>query len=151
METVTVMIIKFVSSVIAFAIGMDLFFDATFVDILSFSLFVTIVSYVIGDRIILPRLGNTTATIADFLLTYTSVWIFGSILLDNYMQIAWGSILSAVLISAVEVFVHHYLLNLMSSHRNNAEHKPFTFDRMPAYETEFAKEHESEDEKEPKK
>ena len=48
------------------------------------------------DKIILNRIGNTGAIMSDFLLTYLSVWIFGNILLDNYMQIAWGSILSAI-------------------------------------------------------
>ncbi len=41
------------------------------------------------DKIILNRIGNTGAIMSDFLLTYLSVWIFGNILLDNYMQIAW--------------------------------------------------------------
>ncbi|WP_460292011.1 DUF2512 family protein, partial [Bacillus cereus] len=42
--------------------------------------FVTIVSYMFVDKIILNRIGNTGAIMSDFLLTYLSVWIFGNIL-----------------------------------------------------------------------
>ncbi|MFC3883922.1 YndM family protein [Bacillus songklensis] len=139
MKNTTVLLVKFISCIIAFAIGLDLFFDATIVDILSFSLVVTIISYILGDRIILPHFGNTTATVVDFLLTYMSVWIFGNILLDNYLQIAWGSILSAIVITAAEIFVHRYLLKRIPAGRTN-ERQQTSFNRRLAYGTEFAEE-----------
>lgn len=108
MNDFTVVLIKFISCIIAFSIGLALFFPATFVQIISFSLFVTIVSYMFVDKIILNRIGNTGAIMSDFLLTYLSVWIFGNILLDNYMQIAWGSILSAIVFTLSEVIVHRF-------------------------------------------
>ena len=55
MKHITVLLVKFISCIIAFAVGLDLFFDANIVDILSFSLFVTVVSYMLGDRIVLPN------------------------------------------------------------------------------------------------
>jgi hypothetical protein len=63
----------------------------------------------LGDRIILPRLGNRNALIADFFLVYASVWVFGSVLLNSYLQIAWGSVIAAGIITLSEVFVHRYL------------------------------------------
>ncbi|WP_394138128.1 YndM family protein [Cytobacillus oceanisediminis] len=113
MNNTMILLIKFVSSVIAFAIALDLFFDAAFTDIVSFSLLVTIMSYMLGDRIILPRLGNRNALIADFFLVYAAVWVFGSVLLNSYLQIAWGSVIAAGIITLSEVFVHRYLLNRM--------------------------------------
>lgn len=139
MNHITIMLIKFISCMIAFAIGLDLFFDETIVDIFSFSLFVTIASYMLGDQIILPRAGNTAALMIDFLFTYMSVWIFGSVLLDNYMQIAWGSILSAIIITGAEIFVHRYLMDRIATYQT-IERKPFTFNRSLAYGTEFAEE-----------
>ncbi|GLB61277.1 YndM family protein [Cytobacillus sp. NCCP-133] len=115
MNQTMIFILKFVSSLIAFAIALDLFFDATFADILSFSLLVTVMSYLLGDRMILPRLGNRNALIADFFLVYASVWVFGSVLLNSYLQIAWGSIIAAGIITLAEVFVHSYLLNRMEA------------------------------------
>lgn len=139
MKRTTVLLLKFISCVIAFWIALDLFFDATIVDILSFSLLITITSYMLGDRIILPNFGNAPASIIDFLLTYMSVWIFGSILLDNYLQIAWGSIISAILITGTEVFVHRYLMDHLSAGETK-ERPQIHFNRRLAYGTEFAEE-----------
>ncbi|KKI94066.1 membrane protein [Bacillus sp. SA1-12] len=138
MKQLTILLIKFVTCMIAFGLGLDLFFDATMVDIVSFSLFVTIVSYVLGDRIILPQIGRRAATVADFVLTYLSVWIFGSILLDNYMQIAWGSIISAVIITAAEVFVHLFLQERISG--SLPERRNTGINPSLAFGTEFGEE-----------
>lgn len=126
-----VLLFKFISCIIAFAIGLDLFFDATIVDIITFSLFVTIVSSVFVDPIILNRIGNSAAIMTDFLLAYLSVWIFGSVLLDNYIQIAWGSILSAIIFTLSEVFVHRF---------SYASNERVQISRRVAYGTEFAEE-----------
>jgi hypothetical protein len=148
MKQATVLLIKFVTCMIAFGLGLDLFFDATFVDILTFSLFVTIVSYVVGERVILPQLGKRAAAVADFLLTYASVWLFGSILLENYLQIAWGSIISAIIVTAAEVFVHLFLDEQVTSTRTSERRKPGISPSL-AYGTEFAEEENVRDLKQP--
>lgn len=139
MKNATILLVKFVSCVIAFAIGLDLFFDASISDILSFSLLITVVSYMLGDRIVLPHWGNAAATAVDFFLVYVSVWIFGNVLLHSYLQIAWGSILSAIIIGAVEVFVHAYLGDGISMGRER-DRRRADFNPRVAYGTEFAEE-----------
>ncbi|KEF36745.1 Protein of unknown function (DUF2512) [Schinkia azotoformans MEV2011] len=114
-----VFLIKFVTCIVAYAVALDLFFDATWADIISFSLLTTVVSYSLGDRILLPRIGNMNAIIADFLLSYSIVWAFGSVLLNSYLQIAWGSIISAVIITAGEYFVHRILLKSILEENKN--------------------------------
>lgn len=140
MKQLTILLIKFITCVIAFTIGLDLFFDATIVDILSFSLFITIVSYVIGDTIILRQLGKQAATAVDFLLVYLSVWIFGSIFLDNYVQIGWGSIISALIITIAEIFVHSFLNERMPAKQMTEREQHSGFNPALAYGTEFAEE-----------
>jgi hypothetical protein len=137
MRHFTILLVKFISCIVAFAIGLDLFFNATIVDIVTFSLTVTIISFMIGDRMVLPHFGNTSATMVDFIISYVSVWIFGTILLNNYMQLAWGSIISATIISFAEVFVHHYLLSHSPTVREEARK---TYNPRLAFGTEFAKE-----------
>ena len=119
MRDVSALIIKFVVSLIAYAVGFDLFFNATWTQVVWFSVLTTIVSYLAGERIMLSRIGNTKSLIADFLMSYAIVWVFGSVLLNNYMQIAWGSIISAVIITAGEFFVHRLLLH--SRHEDNRD------------------------------
>jgi hypothetical protein len=138
MNNIMALIIKFVTSMIAYAVGLDLFFNATWTDIVLFSVLLTVVSYLAGDRILLPLIGNMNALISDFLLSYMLVWIFGSVLLDNYLQIAWGSIISAVMITIGEYFVHRLLLRSMSEGKRNSSGAP---NRL-AYEMEMSEEHE---------
>lgn len=138
MNHITILLIKFITCLIAFYIGLDLFFEATMTDIVSFSLLVTTVSYLIGDRILLPRLGNVNSVIVDFMLSYTIVWIFGSVLLNNYLQIAWGSLIAAVIISAAEVLIHRFIQS------GNADDQMIRRNRLsinhPAYGMEMAEE-----------
>lgn len=143
MNQLTVLLIKFISCLLAFAIGLDLFFDATIGDIVSFSLLVTVVSYLLGDKILLPIVGNRKALIVDFFLAYMIVWIFGSVLLENYLQIAWGSILSASLISVAEMVVHRVL------HRyNDTKEKMISgFNPKMVYGMEMAEEQDPRDKK----
>lgn len=102
-------LIKMTISVVAYTIGLDLFFDASLAEILSFSLALTIMSFLIVDKMILPTLGSTKSLIIDFFLAYGIVWLFGNIVLNNYLQIAWGSIISAIIVTIGEVYVHYML------------------------------------------
>jgi len=106
---ITALVLKFVTGLVAYAVGLDLFFSASWIDILSFSLTLTIISYFIGDKILLPRIGNANALVVDFFLSYAVVWLFGSVLFNSYRQIGWGSIISAIVITAGEFFVHRML------------------------------------------
>ncbi|WP_416825816.1 YndM family protein [Ectobacillus polymachus] len=136
MKQSTLFLMKFLSSVIAFSIGLAIFFPATITEVLSFSLFVTIVSYVLVENIILPRMGNGTAIIVDFLITYISVWIFGNVLLDNYLQIAWGSIISAGLLAAAALLIHRFSWREILRSTRTKKHVPF----QTSYGTEFSDE-----------
>lgn len=93
-------------------------------------------------------MGNRDAIIVEFVLTYMSVWIFGTLLLDSYVQIAWGSIISAAIITFAEVFVHRYLFNHIET-KHTARTRP-TFKRKLAYDTEFAEEQHVENKENPK-
>jgi hypothetical protein len=137
MRQVTILLMKFITCLVAFAIGLDLFFDATMAHIVSFSLVVTAVTYVLGDRILLSRIGNSQTLISEFLLAYTSVWLFGSVLLDSYLQIAWASIISATIIIAAEAVIHRYILQTVADKSRNPV-QPVT--RKPAYGMEMAEE-----------
>jgi hypothetical protein len=132
------LIIKFVVCLVAYGLGLDLFFNATWVDIVLFSVLTTVVSYLAGDRILLWRIGNKDALIADFLLSYMIVWIFGSVLFNNYLQIAWGSIISAVIITTGELFVHKMLLGSIPE---RYKQRGITPNRL-AYGMEMSEEHE---------
>ncbi|WP_409305690.1 YndM family protein [Peribacillus sp. SCS-155] len=141
LKLITVLLIKFITCLAAFAIGLDLFFDANMAHIISFSFITTVFSYIIGDRFILKHFGIIAATTADFILTYVLVWLFGNILLNSYLQIAWGSIISAAIITVAELFVHIYLTSGMSQERTHTSQQA-NFRRNLAYGTEFGEDQE---------
>lgn len=132
MKHLKILLIKFVASIVVFWISLDLFFEATIVDIVSFSLLVTFISYFIGDQILLPRIGNRNAVVVDFFLTYSIVWVFGGIFFASYLQVAWGSIISATLIAGSEVFVHSYIVKNV---KPSVQERKRSFNQSFAFET----------------
>ncbi|WP_421385162.1 YndM family protein [Bacillus salacetis] len=142
MKHLNVLLMKFVASLIVFWISLDLFFEAAFVDILSFSLLITVASYFVGDQILLPRIGKMNAVVTDFFLTYLIVWIFGGILFESYLQVAWGSIISALLIAGSEVLVHSYILKNIT---------PVVRETRPAFNQSFAYEFAEDQDPKPEK
>jgi len=132
--------LKFITCLVAFTIGFDLFFDASWTDIVSFSLTIALISYFIGDRILLPLIGNRNALVMDFFLVYGFVWLFGNVLFQSYNQIAWGSIISAAIITLGEVLVHRIVRHSVTE--NQVTQKGIPTNRL-AYSMEMA------DEKEP--
>jgi hypothetical protein len=141
MKHLMILLLKFISCYLAFSIGLDLFFNADFTEISTFSLLLTIVSYLIGDRILLPRIGKGNAIVADFFLTYVSVWIFGQTVLNSYLQIAWGSIISAFIIAGAEALIHRYMLKSSRTEGNDNREKTIQNPKI-AYGLEMAEEQE---------
>jgi hypothetical protein len=134
------LLLKFIACLIAFSVGLDLFFDASIREIISFSITATVVTYVLADRILLPRIGKRNTLMAEFMMTYAIVWLFGAVLLNGYLQIAWGSAISAGIITAAEVLIHRFLFNnspaVKTEKRRVSRLRPNL-----KYATEFAEEH----------
>jgi hypothetical protein len=78
---------------------------------LAFALFtsvaVTLISYALGDLIILPRTNNTFASTADFLLGFSMFWIACVVFFQPFRLS--GLFLTAFAISVAEYFFHDYL------------------------------------------
>ncbi|MEN1966754.1 YndM family protein [Lentibacillus sp. N15] len=113
-----------------------IFTGAGWVNLFWISLFVTVISYLIGDMIILRQFGNITATIADFALTFLSLFILGGLFLHATIPIITTSILSAFFISCVEPFIHGYIVNRFSP--DDYERKDWR--TMNQLQTEFGEE-----------
>lgn len=70
-------------------------------------LLVAVVSFFLGDQLILPNTNNTFATSADFLLTFTLLWAVSALFQQPYSL--RGLFLTSFVISVVEFFYHDYL------------------------------------------
>ncbi|WP_082688065.1 DUF2512 family protein [Bacillus coahuilensis] len=104
---------------------------------ISFSVLSTILTYLTGIVILLKRLGSNSTLIVHFFTVYSIIWIFGGILLESYMQIAWGSITAAILLTLSEVFIYSYVVSFQTvKEKVTRNYKQVTF----PYVTEMADE-----------
>ncbi|WP_172372471.1 YndM family protein [Sporosarcina jiandibaonis] len=108
MNSIRAIIIKFImiTAVIWIVFGL---FGFTFGDIIVSSVLLTGVSYIVGDRIILPRFGNVIASIADFGLAFIMLWFLGSYLFEPIAGLGTASFISAAIIGIGEAVFHRYL------------------------------------------
>lgn len=86
------------------------FTDASFLAILLASVILCIISYIVGDQMILRATNNTVATIADAILAFIYFWVIS-------VSANWGLsmtelILLVVALGAVEAVFHRMLANV---------------------------------------
>lgn len=109
MRHVMALIIKFIMCTVILWFVLGLFYGVFFNDILTISLILTAVSYIIGDLFVLPRFENISATIVDFILALAGVWAIGYFIIEVPINIGTASLISAILITIGEYFFHRYM------------------------------------------
>jgi len=148
MKHVKALSIKFlIVGVVIFSI-LSIFESATIMDMLSISLLVTGLAYVIGDLFILPRFGNAVATIADFGLVGLSVWTLSVMFIGTGP--GWVPSFSAsFFISLSEILFHAYMKEKIIV-KEKRENNVVLFPANRRLQTEFAEENEIHPEKDKK-
>ncbi|MGG4040228.1 YndM family protein [Bacillus smithii] len=139
MEHVKALIIKFVMVTIILAFVLGLFYRVDFGEYFTISLIVTVVSYMLSDLFILPRFGNTAATISDFVLAYILIWAVGSGIINENISLGWASFWSALILAIAEIFFHRYInKSVFNEDQNNGREARHN----PAFSSEFGEEDE---------
>lgn len=108
MKHLGAMILKFLMTLIVLAFILGYTLGWYYPAVLVISLIITIVGYIVGDLIILPRGGNIPATSADFGLILIIIWAVG-ILWFKEPVYSTGPLFSALILSVGEWFFHNYL------------------------------------------
>lgn len=135
MEHVKALIVKFVmiTAILWFVLG--LFYGVDFGEIITISIILTPLAYVIGDLLILRYFNNTAATLADFGLSFITIWIIGVAIINEPISVAAASLISSVAIAIGEWFYHYYVNNQVFE-GDSKDHRTLN----EAYSTEFAEE-----------
>ncbi|MGY0694809.1 YndM family protein [Virgibacillus sp. FSP13] len=133
MDHLKVLGMKFIAIAITVFSIFGIFYNATLVNMFWISLFVTGISYLIGDMFILRKFGNVAASIADFPLAFFSLWALGSLFIDGGLPIITLSLLGAFFISICEPFIHAYIVENFSFERHDLR-------TMNQLQTEFSEE-----------
>lgn len=101
--------IKMVASLVLNFFILGLFFNYSFINVLTLTLILGIVSYILGDLLLLRRTTNTVATASDFALAMLFTWFFLSNITANNNNLFLASMLTAGGLAVFEWFFHKYL------------------------------------------
>lgn len=108
MKHITALLIKFVMIAVVLSIVLGIMTDLSFGNILTMSVSVTIIAYVIGDLLILSVANNTVATISDVGIAFLAIYLY-NILIDADLISGWDALVAAVVIGVGEWFFHKYV------------------------------------------
>ncbi|MCP3027817.1 DUF2512 family protein [Halobacillus sp. A5] len=105
MENIKLMGMKFLFSLAILYIILGLGFGISFGSVFLITLVLGIVSYVLGDRIILPRTSNTIATISDYVLAFVLIYLMTDAITVE------DDVFTATLISAFSLAIFEYFFH----------------------------------------
>lgn len=105
MENLKLMGTKFVISLAILYIILGIGFDVSFGNVFLITLVLGVVSYVLGDRMLLSKTNNMTATIADFVLAFVVIY-FMTDALTTGNDVFEATIYSAISLTIFEYFFH---------------------------------------------
>lgn len=83
-------------------------FEIDFGNVLLVSIPVTIISFIL-DIYVLPKIGNTIASIVDFIVVLALVWFLGALVFEENVSEPSVALVSALAITICEAFFHRYL------------------------------------------
>ncbi|KKB42612.1 DUF2512 family protein [Bacillus thermotolerans] len=109
MRHLTAILIKFVAITAVLYLALELVMDGgVFVDALIMGAIVTVVSYVLGDLMVLPAAGNSVAVFGDIILSAILVWVLGMVF-NNAAGIFVNALVISVVFAIAEWFFHIYM------------------------------------------
>jgi hypothetical protein len=130
------MAVKFISCLVVLGIILGLFFNFSFTDVLLITTVLGVVSYLLGDLLLLRATNNFIASAADFGLTFLLIWFMGQALTFE-PNLFTAALLSAVAVTAFEFLFHRFLINDNSQQSTNQQ---TPYQNRLQYQTEAADE-----------
>lgn len=110
MKTTIALIIKFIVTMAAAWISFMIFGQVAFWTVVVIALAGTVLNYLIGDLLILPRFGNVVASILDGILGGVTAWIILAFFPVTYTYMT-SVYMFALIVAVAEFFFHMYLLS----------------------------------------
>ncbi|MCM3584307.1 YndM family protein [Mesobacillus maritimus] len=107
MKHFTAMAIKFGASLLVLYVILGFANGMSFSNVFFTTLILSVVSYLLGDLLILPKTTNATASLADFGLSFALIWLITSNM--TTASTFWLSFIAAIGITVFEYFFHQYL------------------------------------------
>lgn len=135
MNHVKAFIIKFILSFILLTLILSGLYNFSVRNVFYISVVLGVLSYIIGDVLILRRSNNTVATIADFGLAWLTIWLMARYLEGGY--VGTPSFIAAIGVSIFEIFFHKYVRNNVVAEDTT---EPYRGRGRLQYQTEYSEE-----------
>jgi len=127
--------IKFIVTSIVVLSFFSIFNYAVFDNMILISSLTTIITYLIGDMLILRRFGNVAASIADFGLAFLLYWSMSSFFFGASPAITLTSLAAAFFTTVAEPFIHEYIRG-----QKYSTDRELDFETVNQLQTEFGEE-----------
>lgn len=101
--------IKFIVSFLLLFVVLGLLFQYSFSVILGLTLILGLVSYILGDLMLLPRTSNFTATISDFAIAMLLTWFYLATITTYATNVFIASLITAIGVALFESVFHRYM------------------------------------------
>jgi hypothetical protein len=138
MKHIKALLIKFVGiSLVLFSLYGIYSGEASLGEILTMSIFTTVLAYVIGDLFVLPKMGMVAAAIGDFGLAFILLWAMSSFWVGVTFNVILTSFFAALGITVVEGLFHIYMKSVVFRNQDNGQN--FGINRSD-FATEFSEE-----------
>ncbi|PWU66638.1 MULTISPECIES: YndM family protein [Gracilibacillus] len=123
MEHIKMMAVKFFISLALLYVILGIGYDVSFGNVFLITLVLGVLSYILGDRIILPRTNNTVATISDFVLSFVVIYLMTDALTvgDDVLQ---ATLISSIALTIFEYFFHKYVASNLDDQESTTDMRP---------------------------
>ncbi|MCV9885887.1 YndM family protein [Metabacillus halosaccharovorans] len=135
MNHIQAFLIKAGATFLLLMIILGLLFRYSVGDVFILTLIIGVVSYLLGDLMLLPRTTNMTATFSDFAITMLITWFYLANITTSTTNVFLASLLTALGVALFEMFFHRYMIN-------HTLHQKDEFERLGhlRYNTEISEE-----------
>jgi hypothetical protein len=116
MKHIVALILKLIAALVLLEVMLSLLTVLPMGRIALIALAVTVVSYLVGDLLILAFSNNTAATVCDIVLTFTVIYLF------NYWPgfepiSVTAAVICTLILAVAEIFFHRYMVRMVYPNR----------------------------------
>jgi hypothetical protein len=108
MRHLTALVMKYAMTAVVTQIVLGIFTNLRIVQILLIALVITVITYLIGDLLILSVFNNTVAAIADAGMCWLIIYLSGYVWPDRTVPLL-SALSAAVIIGIGEILLHLYI------------------------------------------
>ncbi|WP_079479152.1 YndM family protein [Halobacillus salinus] len=139
MSHIKLFALKFIVSLVILGIILGAGFDVSFGNVFLISLTFAVVSYVVGDLLILKNTGNSGATVSDFVLSFVVIYFMTDALTIGD-DVFTATLISTISLTIFEYFFHQSVARSLDQEKEENRREQKNVRPTPELQTEASEE-----------